>query len=347
MTPLLEVLIATYNRPERAMHAIKSCLNTNDSRLIVSCSSNGREEKLMHLLSYDKRLNFSFFETNQGPNQNWGKLLKSNNAKYCLLLSDEDSLNAKYIVDLLDWLEQNENIAVANCTVINEVDDSIYFKPNSYFQFLDLFKVFLIYPEQTSYLSGYIFRTDLLSKIDLNYYLNPTPSNVYGHINLAHKLLQFGDHGLFRFPVIIKGRDDKFGGHAYEHIVTSNQNAESKLNPLVYSSYARTQQFYYMHQIIRKSLPNVNRIYLFFYDLDLMIGSYFGVLAGNKVCGMNAPIYQQVKNATDFSKKNGEFEKSISTLIFPYLFKYNFIYIIKTLRYTLSKIRAFLIKFYL
>ena len=345
--PLLEVLIATYNRPDRVLNAIHSCLNIKDDRIIVSCSSNGREEKLMHLVNYDKRLRFSFFETNQGPNKNWGKLLKSSIAKFSLLLSDEDSLNEEHVIALLNWLDLNSKIAIANCTVINEVDKSVSYQPNKYFEFLDLKKIFLIYPEQTSYLSGYIFNNDYLHQIDLEYYLNPTQGNVYGHINMAHKLLNFGNHGLFSKPVILKGQDDHFGGHAYEHVNINNFESELKLNPIVYSSFARALQFYYMHQIIRKSLPNLSSIYLFFYDLDLMIGSYFGVLSGNSACGQNENIYLEVKKATLFAKRNKEFKKSISTILFPYLFKINFIFCIRSLKFLLIKIRSILIKFHL
>ena len=32
--PLLEVLIATYNRPDRVLNAIHSCLNIKDDRII-------------------------------------------------------------------------------------------------------------------------------------------------------------------------------------------------------------------------------------------------------------------------------------------------------------------------
>jgi hypothetical protein len=102
-----------------------------------------------------------------------------------------------------------------------------------------------------------------------------------------------------------------------------------------------------MHKIIRNSLPNLNRIYLFFYDLDLMIGSYFGVLSGNSVCGQNENIFLEVKQATLLAKNNDEFKKSISTLLFPYLFKINTSFFIKFLKYLLIKIRAILIKFYI
>jgi glycosyltransferase involved in cell wall biosynthesis len=345
--PLLEVLIATYNRPERVLNAIQSCLAINDSRLIVSCSSNGKEDKLSHLLNYDNRLKFSYFETNQGPNKNWGKLLKSTTAKFCLLLSDEDTLNIEFILPLLDWLQNHINIASANCSILNEKANSYYYEPNQYVEFLDFKSTFLVFPEQTSYLSGYIFNNKYLKKIDLDLYLNPTQGNVYGHINLAHKLLEYGNHGLFSHPVIIKGRDDKFGGHAYEHISDSNNQVQAKLNPSVYGSYARALQFYYMHHILRKSLPDLNRMYLFFYDLDLLIGSYFGVLAGNDACGMNDDVFLEVKKATEVSKNIGEYKRSLSTLMFPYLFKTNVTFIIRIMKRMLVLIRAVLIKFFL
>jgi hypothetical protein len=51
-TPILEVLIGTFNRPNRAINAVNSCLAIEDERLIVKCSSNGMEEKLLLMKNY-------------------------------------------------------------------------------------------------------------------------------------------------------------------------------------------------------------------------------------------------------------------------------------------------------
>jgi hypothetical protein len=342
-SPLIEILIATYNRPDRAINAVNSCLKLDDDRIVVSCSSNGKDEKLMFLQNFHPRLRFSYFESNQGPNKNWGKLLRESRARFSLLLSDEDTIDPDLLLELLYWLETNNNISVANVGVL-DTDKSVYYEPNSFFEELDLKKTLLLFPEQTSYLSGYIFNNLYLKNINLDYYLIESPGNAYGHINLAHKLLAHGNHGLFSKFVVNKGVDDKFGGHAYEHINDSLSTNNVKLNPEVYSSFARAMQFYYMHSIIRKSLLNATFWQLFIYDLDLIIAFYFGVKKGNENCGLNDDNKVEVVKALDYAKNNGEYLGTFTSFLFKYLFVFDSSYLIYLIRRLLSVYRSYLIK---
>jgi|694.fasta_scaffold108222_2 hypothetical protein len=342
--PLLEILIATYNRPNRAINAVESCLKLEDDRILVSCSSNGREEKLLYLENFHPRLSFSYFETNQGPNKNWGKLLRESRAKFSLLLSDEDTIDDDLLLELLNWLEINNDISVANVGVLN-ADKSVYYEPNRFFEKLDFNKTRILFSEQTGYMSGYIFNNLNLKRIDLDFYIKESPGNVYGHINLAHKLLEYGNHGLFSRFVVLKGIDDKLGGHAYEHVKGKKLDNLSKLNPEVYGSYARAFQFYYMQSVIRKSFPKVSNWKLLLYDIDLLIGFYQATKNGNDNCGQNVDIFSEVKRAKLNSGITGVFSGTFTSYIFLYLFKFNIGFFINAFRILLSKYRMFLIKF--
>jgi hypothetical protein len=341
--PLLEILIGTYNRPNRAINAVNSCLKLDDDRILVSCSSNGREEKLLYLENFHPRLRFSYFETNQGPNKNWGKLLRESRARFSLLLSDEDTIDYQLLLELLNWLEKNKDISVANVGILNS-DKSVYYEPNRFFEELDLKKTLLLFPEQTSYLSGYIFNNLYLKNINLDFYLKESPGNAYAHINLAHKLLAHGNHSLFSKFVVDKGVDDKFGGHAYEHINDTLSTINVKLNPEVYSSFARTMQFYYMHSIIRKSLSNATFWQLFIYDLDLIVQFYFGVKQGNQNCGLSDNNLNEVNRGLKCSKNSGEYFATFTSFIFKYLFVFDSSYLIYLIRRLLSAYRSYLIK---
>lgn len=341
--PLLEILIGTYNRPERVISAINSCLNLEDERILVSCNSNCKENQLNFLINYHPRLRYSYFEKNMGAHANWRKLLKESTGKFCLLLSDEDTVDEKALKNLIDFLKNNLEKSVISCGILNSSDSTIYFSSIIPFKELDLKRTLVLYPEQTPYISGYVFNVDFLKKIDLNFYLKSLSSNVYFHINIAHKLLEFGNYSPFPDFLILKGEDEKKGGHAYEHENTLNNNI--KLNPEVYSSFARATQFYYMHWIIRKSFPNASSWQLLIYDLDLIVSFYFGVKKGNENCGMNDIAVKEVYRALNYAKNSGEYYSNFSSFIFKHLFEFDASLLISFIRRLLSAYRAYLIKY--
>ena len=105
MIPTLEILLPTYKRPCRAKEAMESVLSCNDDRLTIRCNSNGYEPDLEKYRNINKRLNYDCFQTNQGPQANVLKLFSNTNAKFCMILSDEDRVNSKHCNDMLDFLE--------------------------------------------------------------------------------------------------------------------------------------------------------------------------------------------------------------------------------------------------
>ena len=107
MKPLLEILIPTFNRSESAEAAIESVIDCNDQRLTVRCNSNGYEPNLEKFRNFDSRVKYDCFEYNKGPHANSKKLFNETNAKFCMLLSDEDRVNNMNYEDLLKYLQNN------------------------------------------------------------------------------------------------------------------------------------------------------------------------------------------------------------------------------------------------
>ena len=63
---------------------------------------------LSHLEKYrnlDPRVNYDSFETNRGFQENLHKLLAETNAKFCMILSDEDRIDVNEYKRILSFLE--------------------------------------------------------------------------------------------------------------------------------------------------------------------------------------------------------------------------------------------------
>ncbi len=325
-TPLLEILIGTYGRPLQAIDAVKSSLSINGNRVRVHCHSNGYEEKLEFLRNLDPRLRFGNFDKNQGPIKNWKKLISESNARFCMLLSDEDKINFDYIPKLLNWLEEKEEyMSVACCAIFDETENKYYYRPKQNIELINFQYTLFCRPIQLSYMSGYIFNVRILKLLDLDDLFNESIGNTYPHINTTHALLQYGLQGLFNHPIILKGVDQKVGGHAYEHLKNESQKESEiknrKLNPHVYGAYARARQFYYMHnQIAKIKYP----IFLFgriMYDLDLVLRFYYCIKISNLDTGQNVDYFVEISRAKVDAQLNYEFRNNFVSQYFHILFK--------------------------
>ena len=103
--PVLEILIPTFKRSHSAQEAIESVLACNDMRLTVRCNSNGFEPVLEKYRNLDDRVNYDSFESNRGFQENLHKLLADTDAKFCMILSDEDRIDVNEYQKILSFLE--------------------------------------------------------------------------------------------------------------------------------------------------------------------------------------------------------------------------------------------------
>ncbi len=250
----LEILIPTYGRPESAVAAIESCLAIEDSRLGVRCSSNGCDQSLEKYRNLDPRLAYSCFEINQGPHKNFLYLLKSAEARFCMLLSDEDRIDSAGLKEFLDFLDAcDDNVGVVSCSIFDVVNDRYYHRPQGKFACMSLDgNAFAALSLAPTYMSGICFSKKCLVAADLERLFKTCPGNAYSHIDLAQNVLLKKNFKYYLPRLVLKGQDVKVGGDGYTHRnkigITSDGNLD--LNPAVYGPNARVRQFFYREKLI-------------------------------------------------------------------------------------------------
>ena len=187
--PLLEILIPTYNRSHSAQEAIENILACNDERLTVRCNSNGFEPALEKYRNLDPRVNYDSFESNRGFQENLYKLLAETNAKFCMILSDEDMIDVNEYKKILSFLENlSSSISVVISSISYKEKSGFYWRPNQRFSEIDIHDCVALNPMPT-YVSGYIFCVDALRDIDLKSFFNSSIGNVYHFTDVSLYLL--------------------------------------------------------------------------------------------------------------------------------------------------------------
>lgn len=279
----LEVLIPTYGRPESAAKAIESCLINSDPRISVRCNSNGLEPDLERFRDYDSRLIYTCFDSNKGPHANFLYLLQNTNARFCMLLSDEDRIDSNAVSEILDYLDNcSDSVRVVSCSVYDIQENRFSYIQDSQLAQVDhdlnsLLALGLI----PTYMSGLIFSVNGLSSINLVSLLSSSMGNAYGHLDIAKHLLFNGCLRLYSSKFVLKGIDIYEGGDGYSHRKSAllKQDGNADLNPLVYGPKARARQFYYSDKMLCSLHPRMDLIsyymakmknFSFFYYMTVM-----------------------------------------------------------------------------
>lgn len=288
-TCLLEVLIATYARPEFAIRAIKSVVAINDPRISVRCSSNRPEPALEEFCAEHPNVHFDSFEINLGPSKNVHKLVSESRGKFVMLLSDEDSLRPDLGPSFLQFLSELPNDCnVVSCAVYDKATENFYYHLGSEAHGLQVNLAGFTILSSTTYLSGYVWRRAPLQELDLAFLNGISKSqidgpnfglshNVYAHIDTSQLLLITSTCTFYMEDFVQKGVAARTGGHAFSHreAETSNHEANLDLNPDVYGPYARVRQFFYRELIltnIREYFPALAyfvaeaQLYSFFFE---------------------------------------------------------------------------------
>ena len=250
----LEILIPTYGRPKSATEAIESCLTNSDERISVRCNSNGFEPSLEKYKNYDSRLNYTCFDSNRGPHANVLYLLQHTKARFCMLLSDEDRIEASEVSKLLDFLDHcPDSIKVISCSVYDLQQKNYYYYPDSKISHIDhnlnsSIALNLI----PTYMSGLVYSVPDMIKLNLKDLANPTIGNAYSQRDISRQLLINGYLRFYVSRLVHKGVDIHEGGDGYSHRkdkqIRTDLNMD--LNPLVYGPKARARQFYYSDKMM-------------------------------------------------------------------------------------------------
>jgi hypothetical protein len=313
---MLEILIPTYNRPKSAMRAIQSCLAIDDPRIRVRCNSNGYEPSLEKFRDFDKRVIYTSFKKNMGAQANGKFLYKNTNADYCMLLSDEDSLDKLGGKDILDFLDElPSNVKVVSCSIFDEIKRNYYsLTPASKYYDFNLDIYMMLGMPIPSYMSGLIFSTNALHELNLEEILVQSMGNAYSHLDLALRILENGTLRFYNNKFVVKGAEVTFGGDGFSHRLAKSSAATNNLdlNPLVYGPRARARQFYYQDQVITNAI-NGNKFSRMIAKLYNFISFYKAIKNSGNVTILKegCDIRQEVFTAKHESVVNNEWSGSI------------------------------------
>lgn len=122
-TPLVNVLIATYNRCNLLEKAVRSALAQSYDNLMVIVSDNASTDdtpSVMHdIVSSDTRVRYIRSAQNLGPIKNYRKCFDAATGAYCVTLNDDDLLlDGDFIANGVSLLRKhNAGLLVTDCII--------------------------------------------------------------------------------------------------------------------------------------------------------------------------------------------------------------------------------------
>mgnify|MGYP001490473646 CR=1 FL=1 len=352
MKPLLEILIPTFNRNESAKAAIESVIDCNDQRLTVRCNSNGYEPNLEKFRNFNSRVNYDCFESNRGPQANSIKLFNETNAKFCMLLSDEDRVNNMNYENILNFLENiDKNTQVIACSIFDQSTNDYYWKPSLKIMESNIHNYVALSPLST-YMTGLIYRVESLKAIDIDTLTNPSEANAYGHLDITLHMLRNGKLRFFHERFVEKGADIKFGGDGHSHKLKnhSKNSIDDKnmdLNPSVYGPKARARQFYYRENLLNNLKSEISSVSFFIGKLNYIGFFYRSIMRSNKLVILreNTILKDEALDGYKDSKEDNEYSGSMASYFFTLLLRLPG-YVSKPLFYIISTLNKLIRKMY-
>lgn len=330
---LLDILIPTYKRPDRALDTIKPLLLLADTRFRIICSSNRYEPDLECLRKIDPRVSYNYFEENIGPVANIKYLISISSAQYSMYLSDEDALDATEFILFLDFLETlDENQSVVLCSVFDPPTDEFFFKIPRFLagKSLDLGSALSLHI-LPHYLSGYIFRRNLVRDWHLEKYYTNSRGGVYPMLYLAIELLKEGRLGFYSKKMVLRGpakviKDDNF----YDKKVSdmgAGQGEESGTktyyNPYIYSASAFVRQFFFAEKQLFILKPFISRIDYFLASMNRFLHMYITISLADKVFRNTV---QSIPLDCEKAFKEALYNKEVSGSLCSKLFRKSFVF---------------------
>lgn len=349
--PLLEILIPTFNRSHSAQEAIENILACNDESLTVRCNSNGFEPALEKYRNLDPRVYYDSFESNRGFQENLHKLLAETNAKFCMILSDEDRIDVNEYKKILSFLENlSSSISVVISSISYKEKSGFYWRPNQRFSEIDIHDCVALNPMPT-YVSGYIFCVDALRDIDLKSFFNSSIGNVYHFTDVSLYLLPQSKLKFYHDRFVEMSPEIKYGGDGHSHKLPDLETNDAKnldLNPSIYGPKARARQFFYRENLLHKLKDNVGYVSLFIGKLNYVEFFYESIMdSENKVIfSQNMILKDEALAGIHDSKENKEYSGSLTARFFEILLQYPR-YISYLIMIILSTLNRFFRKIYI
>ena len=114
-SPLVSILIPTYNRPDYLKRAVESCLKQTypHFEIVITDNSTNNESAEMAAKWTDPRIRYSSNNGNIGPHASGEKAVKLAKGEYIKFLMDDDLLKPRCLELMVKALEENPTAAVA------------------------------------------------------------------------------------------------------------------------------------------------------------------------------------------------------------------------------------------
>ena len=132
-SPLVSVLIPTYNRKVLLKRALDSVLKQTYKNIEIyitdNASTDGTIELIQEYLNNDKRIIYNRREKNMGPLYNGSEAYTHLKGKYAIVLCDDDYfISDTFFENAVKAMEENENVVIVRGIVkcINENNNNIF-----------------------------------------------------------------------------------------------------------------------------------------------------------------------------------------------------------------------------
>lgn len=123
-SPLVSLLIPTYNSALTISEAIASCSNQTYKNLEIlvydECSKDATREIIGAHAQADKRIRIITSEKNSGPVRAWRVLLHEARGKYSTFVWSDDLILPRYVETLVEVLRENPSHLIAGCNAYSE-----------------------------------------------------------------------------------------------------------------------------------------------------------------------------------------------------------------------------------
>ena len=322
---LHEVLIGTYKRPEAVSLAIESLLACDDSRFKIRCNSNGFEPSLEKYRDYDDRLIYDNFSENLGPSENWRYLLDSVESRFCMLLSDEDSVENGGLVGFLDFLEScADDVAAVSCSIFDIERQEYFFSVTESMEKYDVdLECYLVFPFVPTYMSGLTFSRKSYKDIDFDDLFFPSQGSAYTHLDMLRIMLIDGKIKFYHPRFVLKGEEARVGGDSFAHKKFREKRISDNLdlNPYVYGPEARARQYFYLRTRLHELYNHVGLMPYSAAIINLFMEMANRVLSSGEVVILsgNVRLIEYVKKAREKSIEKDEYTKGLMSSLFVLL----------------------------
>lgn len=118
--PLIQVFIATYNRPSLVLNAINSALNQEfgSFEVIVSDNSTNNETEILVSQIENKRLTYKRRIPSLTANDHFNTILQEVRSEYFLIFHDDDIMHKNMLYEQYDAFVKNKNIVAVGTNAL-------------------------------------------------------------------------------------------------------------------------------------------------------------------------------------------------------------------------------------